>query len=476
MILFFLNIELGFSNTYPKRIISLAPAITEEIYLLGQGHKLVGVTIYCNSPKEARLKQRVGTVTNVKIEYKTSSGGAYYTIVANDGGHTSGANSYTWSSVADENSEDCYIKVSDVNKPTLVYSVSENPFSIRPKITVSSPSAGELIKVGSTYSGKIQWSLNGSTKVTTVDILYSTNGPAGPFDKTIALGVDASLGSYDWTNVADTISDNVVVKVVDTSNNNVYGLSSVFSIVGDITVQAPNGNEDWPVGSSQNITWTKKGTIGNVNIYVDYDGDGTYDELLGTVDSEATTLFTWEPIPDNVTNNAKIKVADSDNEENVYDESDGAFHIIGSFTITAPDGSPLTSGEPYTITWSSTGTAINKVKIEFFDGSTWSTIDGLASNSGTYAWTVPSNTNSTNCKIRITASDPAQPATATESASFWVHGKIDVSSPTSTDKWTVGTSEDIGFTGPDPDHIFVFRVHGNIPDRGSDFMFKNRFP
>ena len=389
-----------------------------------------------------------GTVTNVKIEYKTSSGGAYYTIVADDSGHTSGANSYVWSSVADENSEDCYIKISDVNKPTLVYSVSEAPFSIRPKITISSPSAGELVRVGSTYVDKIQWSLNGSTKVTTVDILYSTNGPAGPFDKTIATGIDASLGKYDWTNVADTISDNVVIKVVDTSNSNVYGLSGVFSIIGDITVQAPNGDEDWPVGSSQNITWTKKGTIGNVNIYVDYDGDGTYDELLGTVDSETSTLFNWSPIPDNVTNNAKIKVADADNESNVYDESDSPFHIAAAFTITSPgDGNVLTVDENWDILWSRLGSAVTEVKLEYSSngGADWVLITDSATNSGTYPWTVP-DAITTSGKVKI--SDPNNlNAYAVSDGYFKIQGSLKVTSPNSgTESWNVGSTYPITWT------------------------------
>ncbi|RKY41491.1 MAG: hypothetical protein DRP81_08380, partial [Candidatus Omnitrophota bacterium] len=394
---------------------------------------------------------QAGNISIVDIKYKTASADPFNkTIVIGDTGHSDGANSYQCT-VPDENSEDVWIRVYDSNNPN-VYGTSSEAFSIRPVITVTSPSAGARLEVGTGKPYTVEWSVNGSSKVNPVDIAYSTNGPGGPFDQPIASGVDPTLGSVSWSTVNDTISDNCYVRVIDTVNSNVYGLSgggtNPFSIVGTITVQTPDGDEDWPVGSSQTISWTKTGTIGDVKIEVDYDGDGTYDELLATVDSETSTSFTWTPIPDQVTNNAKIKITDVSDTQ-VYDESDGAFHIVGSFTITSPDGSPLTSGDPYTISWSSTGTAINKVKIEFFDGSTWSTIEGLAPNSGTYAWTVPSDTNSTNCKIRITASDPEQPATATESASFWVHGKIDVSSPTSADKWTVGESQDIvfGITG-----------------------------
>ncbi len=52
----------------PQRIVSLVPAVTEELYLLGVGDKIVGVTIYCQRPPEARAKEKVGTVIDVNIE------------------------------------------------------------------------------------------------------------------------------------------------------------------------------------------------------------------------------------------------------------------------------------------------------------------------------------------------------------------------------------------------------------------------
>jgi iron complex transport system substrate-binding protein len=52
----------------PQRIISLGPALTEEIYLLGVQDKLVGCTVYCTRPEAARQKQKVGTVVEVSVE------------------------------------------------------------------------------------------------------------------------------------------------------------------------------------------------------------------------------------------------------------------------------------------------------------------------------------------------------------------------------------------------------------------------
>lgn len=52
----------------PERIVSLGPAITEELYLLEVQDKLVGCTIYCQTPPQAKLKEKVGTVREVDVE------------------------------------------------------------------------------------------------------------------------------------------------------------------------------------------------------------------------------------------------------------------------------------------------------------------------------------------------------------------------------------------------------------------------
>jgi len=55
-------------ENYPQRIISLGPAITEELYILGAEDKLVGCTIYCQRPPEAKRKEKVGTVIGINLE------------------------------------------------------------------------------------------------------------------------------------------------------------------------------------------------------------------------------------------------------------------------------------------------------------------------------------------------------------------------------------------------------------------------
>jgi len=52
----------------PARIISLGPGITETLFLLGLGDRVVGVTDSCEYPPEAKLKASVGSTLSPSIE------------------------------------------------------------------------------------------------------------------------------------------------------------------------------------------------------------------------------------------------------------------------------------------------------------------------------------------------------------------------------------------------------------------------
>ena len=51
-----------------QRIVSLAPSITETLFFLGVGDRVVGVTRYCNFPPEAKSKTIVGGVIDPNYE------------------------------------------------------------------------------------------------------------------------------------------------------------------------------------------------------------------------------------------------------------------------------------------------------------------------------------------------------------------------------------------------------------------------
>lgn len=52
----------------PGRIVSLAPNITEILFSLGLGDRVVGVTRFCNFPAEALQKERIGGMVDLSLE------------------------------------------------------------------------------------------------------------------------------------------------------------------------------------------------------------------------------------------------------------------------------------------------------------------------------------------------------------------------------------------------------------------------
>ena len=62
-----LNNKINFTKQ-PKRIVSLAPSITEMIYFLDLGDKLVGNTLYCDYPEAAKKVTKVGDLLSIDAE------------------------------------------------------------------------------------------------------------------------------------------------------------------------------------------------------------------------------------------------------------------------------------------------------------------------------------------------------------------------------------------------------------------------
>jgi iron complex transport system substrate-binding protein len=54
--------------TYPERIVCLTEETTETLYLLGEGHRVVGISGYTLRPPEARTKPKVSSFVSARFE------------------------------------------------------------------------------------------------------------------------------------------------------------------------------------------------------------------------------------------------------------------------------------------------------------------------------------------------------------------------------------------------------------------------
>jgi iron complex transport system substrate-binding protein len=52
----------------PQRVVSLAPSVTETVFALGFGHRLVGVTTYCDYPARAQKLPKIGGFMSPSLE------------------------------------------------------------------------------------------------------------------------------------------------------------------------------------------------------------------------------------------------------------------------------------------------------------------------------------------------------------------------------------------------------------------------
>jgi iron complex transport system substrate-binding protein len=55
-------------SRYPERIVCLTEETTETLYLLGEDHRIVGVSGYTARPPQARLKPRISAFTSAKLD------------------------------------------------------------------------------------------------------------------------------------------------------------------------------------------------------------------------------------------------------------------------------------------------------------------------------------------------------------------------------------------------------------------------
>jgi len=90
-----------------------------------------------------------------------------------------------------------------------------------------------------------------------------------------------------------------------------------------IKIIAPNGGENWKIGSTQTIAWTANGLSGNATIELARDGGKIWDTIVDS--TPITGSKTWE-VSGPATQQARIRVSSVSNN-NTYGVSAGDFTI-----------------------------------------------------------------------------------------------------------------------------------------------------
>jgi len=379
-------------------------------------------------------------IDNVKIQYSTNAGSTWLDVVASV---PAVSGSYSWL-VPNTPSGYCKVRVSSVETVSL-NDISDNVFTIKSAVTstvnLTSPNGGESWLAGTNQN--ITWT---SSNINNLKIEYSTNN--GTNWSTVVASVAAANGIYQWV-VPNTPSINCRIRLSDALNSATNDVSdNPFSIiVPSITVNAPNGGENWQAGTQQNITWVSNNVT---NVKIEYStNNGTNWTTVNSSIAATLGTYTWT-VPTVNSTNCKVKISDVSNSA-VNDISNNVFSIytqvLGTITVSTPNG-----GENWevstsqNITWVSSN--ITNVKIEYSSnaGTNWTTINSSVSAAlGTYSWQIPSSV-STNCLVKIsdvTNSSISDVSNNVFTISTPSSGTITIDSPNGGESWKAGDTKDI---------------------------------
>jgi hypothetical protein len=343
-----------------------------------------------------------GTFTTVKIEYSANDGGTWTSVISaapNNG-------SYAWT-VPNAASTKCRVRVSD-SADNCCSDVSDAAFTATPAIAVSSPNGGESWTMGSTQN--ISWTAAGT--IANVKIDYSINhGNAW----TAVVASTPNTGSYSWT-VPYTPGTECLVRVSDAADTSAFDMSdNVFTLTqATIFISVPNGGGVYPVGSTLNIVWAWTGSIINVALEYSTNGGGSWTLIEASTPNDG--FYAWI-ISAVSSDQCLLRIRDA-SEAAVFDVSDSVFTMNASsqLAVSSPNGGETwTSGSTRQILWSSFGTALANVKIEYTttNGVAWQTVVSATPNDGSYDWSVPAVV-STQCKIRVSDAADGSPWDASD--------------------------------------------------------------
>jgi len=225
------------------------------------------------------------------------------------------------------------------------------------------------------------------------------------------------------------------------------GLLSWFESITTVNIQvtAPNGDESWTVGSTEEITWNAVNSISAVNIDFSMDGGTTWQSVASNVANNGS--YAWL-IPNTTSTTCRIRVSDA-SDPLTKDISDAHFAIVTpEFRLTAPNGGENWTVETTrTISWVDNQGTIPQIKIELSidDGATWQVLSNAANNNGSYRWTIP-NSPSDFCRIKISDAADGDPADVGD-ASFSITGpKLTITFPNGGEQLEPGTLLNISWT------------------------------
>ncbi len=165
-----------------------------------------------------------------------------------------------------------------------------------------------------------------------------------------------------------------------------YGVFSIF-LQPRISITSPNGGENLPAVTSQKITWTTEGPVGNVRIKVSIDGGTSYTTVANSVPNTGSYSWTVSSV---LSPNCLVQVSEVGGD--ATDTSVGMFSIVGCSYSIAPASQVFDTGGG---TGSVTVSALGGCSWTASSNAAWVAISSGANGNGngTVNFTVSSNSS-----------------------------------------------------------------------------------
>ncbi|MFC1708972.1 hypothetical protein ACFL2J_02785, partial [Candidatus Omnitrophota bacterium] len=412
------------------------------------------------NPKDKQIAfTTTGDIANVKIEYSANAGSTWTDVISPKACGSAGAYTHDWTTMPDATTLQGRIRISDYDSEyTDDITDVTGDFSLIGRFEITHPEDGDVAIAEDSYL--IEWTPYG-TGISTIVLQYSTDG-GSDYTTITGLASNANDGAETWpavpgTTLASTCKIRIYdPNVFDAGNADTYNVSNPnFEIRGEITVTAPNGTEDWDVGTTENITWTKKGNMGTLSIYYSDDSGSTYGSALVSDADSTAGSWTWD-ITESITCVPTGRVMIELNGKTVVnDESNADFTVRGSVALTSPG---MADNEVYqhdgaiehAITWTKFG-AVTNVNLYYSSnsGTSWTLINGTpepAGNGATgYNWLIPNTIVGKEMLVKVEDDDNNEVFYESD-YTFDIKGTLVLDTPNNNETWYVGTAGDIQWT------------------------------
>ncbi len=364
----------------------------------------------------------------IRLDYSTDLGASWNVITSSA---TATADTFMWSIPNNISSNQMKIRASDAQS-SLGIAQQTDAFTVM-TLDVVSPNGGENWQVGSTQN--ITWDYS-SGLINLLNLYYSTDN--GSNWTTIATNVNASAGSYSWSIPSGAEGSQTLIKIVNAQNTKIYDVSDADFTINNLTVTSPATGDELQTSRVAKIKWTSS-NISDVRIEYSTDNGSTWNTIVSSI-AASLGEYDWTVPTGITTNQAKIRIY-SKQDQSVLSES-GLF-AIKMLELTSPSGNEIwQSGSQHNITWTSDLVTSLDIKYSIDGGATWSTIaTNVTASTGSYAWTLPSNTSSTNVFVKIFETGHSN-INDSNGTAFSI-GNLVVTSPAAADEWQAGRQKKI---------------------------------